>query len=160
MITFGKGKDHDQKSQVLCVGTQHFDEVPCDLNWSLGDWSFTNNKTQTFDFHKSGFENHGEWIVDCFGEEMADHMLRTYTRVAYGGWFTVNAKDVKRYPLCMYKRMRYYQMFANEEVDHFIERAWGMLFTCDCTKTFTEEYFDSLNDPNVSIKEWHKMASE
>lgn len=146
-ITFAKGRDSSQKFKILHPSSKYFKSDRCDLSWSMGDsYTFTNNTTR-FEFHKLGLP-HGEWMKDCFGERMRDHMT-TYTRVAYGGWWSVHTDRIKKYPINMYKRMRDYQRFPNEEVDHYIERSWGMLMTCADQNEFTFDYFEALPPPNV-----------
>ena len=41
----------------------------------------------------------------------------------------VERDNIRRYPLELFKAMASQPKYPNEEVDHFIERIWGLLFT-------------------------------
>lgn len=48
--------------------------------------------------------------------------------VKYGGFFGVTRKQIQNMPRAVYENLKKQQKYANEEVDHFIERSWGTMF--------------------------------
>jgi len=149
-ITFGKGKNNKYKNKIVSRNSKYYNHHRHDDNFVLNSWNFTNNKNMSNKFVKSGL-TFREWLIDCFGESLYNHLM-TYTCMCYGGYFTVHTKNLKKFPKNMYERMRSYQQHRNEEVDHFIERVWGMLITCKPHTQFTYEYFERLPPPKVVYK--------
>lgn len=82
-----------------------------------------------FPFVLSGYANHEEWLRATMGVPMAEWLYAHAEFVSHSGYFIVGRADILKYPSEMYARMRRQQTHASEEVDHFIERTWGMLFT-------------------------------
>ena len=51
-----------------------------------------------------------------------------------GGWFAAERSNLQRFPLALFQTLHAQQQAPNAEVDHFIERLWGMLLTADATR--------------------------
>ena len=86
-----------------------------------------NNKKQTHRFIKSKYDNMGHWVDEAtlltrqmFEGARAEPIL--------GGYFTVDREQIRNAPRDVYVNLKEQQTAPNEEVDHFIERAWSTLF--------------------------------
>ena len=63
------------------------------------------------------------------GSDAAQHLFNHATAVAYGGFFAAQREEIERYPVELFEAIAAQQKAPNEEVDHFIERLWGILFS-------------------------------
>jgi len=90
--------------------------------------TFDRNGNQTA-FVKSGFRNFGEWLDASLGKPLSEHLLRHAQRVVFGGYFSAEAWTLERYPRAMYRALLLQQVAPSQEVDHFIERLWGLLLS-------------------------------
>jgi hypothetical protein len=105
-------------------------------SFSLNRHVFAHNpeSREKFAFVRSGYRNFGDWfkrtIANVTGNpDLAWRLLADYEYLVVGGWMGVERINIRRYPLELFKAMAGQQKSPNEEVDHFIERAWGVLFT-------------------------------
>ena len=105
-------------------------------SFSLNRHVFAHNpeSREKFAFVRSGYRNFGDWfkrtIANVTGNpDLAWRLLADYEYLVVGGWMGVERDNIRRYPLELFKAMAGQQKSPNEEVDHFIERAWGVLFT-------------------------------
>lgn len=73
--------------------------------------------------------NLGAWAERTLGKELAGWTLGQAQWLVLGGYFAAERDNLRRYPRATYAAMAAEQTAANEEVDHFIERAWGLLLT-------------------------------
>ena len=71
----------------------------------------------------------GVWARSTWGREFAVWLFDKHQALIMGGFFAAEAANLRRYPCSLYAAMRNQQKHPNEEVDLFIERAWGMLLT-------------------------------
>ena len=78
---------------------------------------------------RSKLKDFGEWLADLVGAEAAHYLFHTATHVAYGGFFAAQREELARYPVELFQAIASQQVAPNEEVDHFIERLWGLLLT-------------------------------
>lgn len=100
------------------------------LKFSLNEWKFTNNKTKNFKFVKSKFKNFQEWIYFTFGYNLGNKLINNKdSYIYYCGNFNATRKQIKNIDLKFYIRMIKQIKYPNEEIDHFIERIWGMIFS-------------------------------
>jgi hypothetical protein len=101
------------------------------LLWSfrLNDYSFTNHTHMPF--HKSPYKNLWDFSTSVLGTELTQHLLKTARYIYKGGVFIAKRTEIHKHPIEVYQRLRCTQQHANEEVDHHIERLWGLLLTCD-----------------------------
>lgn len=100
-------------------------------SYHLTKWQFTNHKSRRASnrFVPSGFSNMTSWLYHTLGVNLSLWMLDRHHSIRYGGTFAAERANILRYPLSLYEAMRLQQRHANEEVDHFIERTWGLLLT-------------------------------
>lgn len=80
-------------------------------------------------FVLSGYTNHEEWLRATMGVPLAEWLYAEAEWVSHTGYFMASRAEVLRYPPEVYARLQRQQRYASEEVDHFIERTWGLLFT-------------------------------
>ena len=92
-------------------------------------YRFLDNPQRVSTWVPSPHSNVSEWLAYTFGGPFAAHILSEGERLVLGGYFSVERGNVRRYPLEIYRAMSVQQVAQSEEVDHFIERAWGLLFT-------------------------------
>ena len=80
-------------------------------------------------FEQSGFRDYEAWLVHTFGGEIASWLFAHAQWLQMGGFFAAERENLRRYPKLMYESVAAQQLSANEEVDHFMERTWGLLLT-------------------------------
>ena len=80
-------------------------------------------------FHKTNFSHLEAWLTDTAGEQLATYLLHHAGHLVLGGYFAAEAANLQRYPIELYRALAVQQRYPNEEVDHFIERTWGLLLT-------------------------------
>ena len=103
------------------------DESKYLLDFKLTDWRFSNNASQHFQFVPSPHQNMGEWL-DEQQHLSRQAALETGCNVRYGGKFTATQDQIQNSSVSAYRSLLQQQAHANEEVDHYIERSWPMLF--------------------------------
>lgn len=101
--------------------------------FSLDDYKFSFHSSDRFPFLKSVFENFEMWCHAIFGGAMTDFLFANAQYPIFGGYFSLSKAQIEVYPKEVYALMQSYQTAANEEVDHFIERTWGLMFTIQFT---------------------------
>ena len=124
-VDFTKGSKSDQRPlPIRCNGCGSRGNI---LGFSLGGYSFTNNKTQAFEFVKSPHENMRAWVendsllsVDMYEESSCNTI--------YQGHFSAYKEQIQNMPIKVYENLKAQQKHANEEIDHFIERSWATMF--------------------------------
>lgn len=94
----------------------------------LMDYSFRNHAH--LPFHKSAYNDLWHYTSAVLGPQLASRLRQRARYVYYGGVFMATRDEIQQHPRVVYERLRQTQHYANEEVDHFIERLWGPLFTC------------------------------
>lgn len=102
---------------------------------SLDGHDFENNGFH-FPFYKSGYENMGAWMDHASTVSPLSRQMYTDACCArnYGGHFAVQREQIINHAYFqgrsreLYVWLRDQQHYANEEVDHFIERTWWSLF--------------------------------
>ena len=98
--------------------------------FSLGAWAFSYNlNRRATPFHRSGWANHSQWLTWVCGTTLADWLYSSVEFVPFQGYYTTRRDNIHRYPKGLYVRMMRGMTHANEEVDHFVERTWGLLLT-------------------------------
>lgn len=134
VTVFTKGRPD---AAALCV-TQPLERAPARRqsmkkelsNFSLNAWQHTFNRDQTNQgYVKSRFDNFGAWLHGSLGSPLAEYLLDHGQKAVYGGYFSAEAWTLERYPRAMYWALLQQQVSSNEEVDHFIERLWGLLLS-------------------------------
>ncbi|KAL1530929.1 hypothetical protein AB1Y20_001820 [Prymnesium parvum] len=100
-------------------------------HFHLHNWLFTNHRSRRApnQFVRSGFANMSAWLSHTFGAPLALWLLDRHQFMHFRGNFAAERANLWRYPCGLYEAMRRQQAHANEEVDHFIERTWGLLLT-------------------------------
>lgn len=120
--------------------------------FNLDEYKFSFHNSEKFPFLKSPY-NYSQWCDVVFGGRLADFLFSAAQYPIFGGYFSLSNAQIHAYPVGMYKCMQSYQKAANEEVDHFIERSWGLLFTL----TFTERCLEKLRrhlDARAEMRSW------
>ena len=93
--------------------------------WGNCSYSYQSSKHRRFPFIRAPFANFGSWLRHTIGEALAsDLMSNTLSYLVLSGYFSVEAGNIRRYPLALYQALAAQQVAPNEEVDHFIERLW------------------------------------
>ena len=80
-------------------------------------------------FALTNFSSLEAWLRDTAGDQLAEYLLQHAGHLTLGGYFAAEAANLRRYPIELYKAFAAQQLHPNEEVDHFIERMWGLLLT-------------------------------
>ena len=93
------------------------------------NYNFISNTNRSFRLGHSGFANMGAWLNRLVGNDAAEYLFSHATQVAYGGFFSAERESIARFPKALYQAIAAQQVAPNEEVDHFIERLWGLLFS-------------------------------
>ena len=79
---------------------------------------------------QSGYANLSSWLADVLAsQELADRVIDAGQGIVLGGYFAAERSSLVRYPRELYTALASMQHNANAEVDHFIERTWGILLT-------------------------------
>tara|TARA_A100001015_G_scaffold246953_1_gene283575 strand:+ start:1639 stop:2376 length:738 start_codon:yes stop_codon:yes gene_type:complete len=102
-------------------------------DFKLKNWDFSYNPKMKgkFKFKKSKYKNLYDWAKKTMKIENRKYENnKCNIRNRGGGYFSATKKQINSVPLSVWKKLRKQQKFANEEVDHFIERTWGLLL-CD-----------------------------
>ena len=89
------------------------------------NYAWDNNLT----YIRSRHANFGEWARHTWGKAFAAWLFNHGQAFVLGGFFAAEATNLRRYPCAVYAAMLAEQTHTNEEVDHYIERAWGLLLT-------------------------------
>ena len=63
------------------------------------------------------------------GPSAAQHLFEKASLTAYTGFFAAQREHIVRWPRELYEAIAVQQVAPNEEVDHFIERTWGLLLS-------------------------------
>ena len=129
-VNFTKGTRGDVRP-IEC--TSRPDHVRCAndlLGFKLHNWAFTNNKTQNFPFKTTVHDSMREWVEKdtLLSTEMYEDSA---CNVVFGGHFSATRDQIRNVPRAVYANLKEQQRFANEEIDHYIERSWGTMF---CTQ--------------------------
>ena len=68
--------------------------------------------------------------LDERGVEAADELFGNRgVYIQFGGFFAARRHEIRRYPRALFEALAAQQVAANEEVDHYIERLWGILLS-------------------------------
>ena len=97
----------------------------------------------------------GQWVASTFGYANALRMFSFSFSFCYGGYFAVPLHTIRRQPISVYEAMKKQQVHIIEEVDHFIERSWRVLFLgpiLGCTANDTDIWVDPGNMTKLDIK--------
>ncbi len=121
-------------------------------NFSLDDYQFSFHNSDKFPFLKSKFESFEMWCYAVFGGPLTDFLFDNAQYPIFGGYFSLTKKQMHAYSKGVYELMQSYQKAANEEVDHFIERTWGLMFTIQFT-TKRNERLMKLWEHRVAMKD-------
>jgi hypothetical protein len=97
-------------------------------DFKLDHWKFTNHSHMAY--HKSPYDNLLHYSTSVLGEVTTSRLKTHAQYLYYGGVFMATRDEIQKHPIEVYEQLRSTQHYANEEVDHFIERLWGPLFTC------------------------------
>lgn len=93
------------------------------------DYRFESSN-RTFAYVRSNFADMGEWLADLVGTAAADELFsNSGVYVQFGGFYAARRHEIRRFPRALYQAMADQQVAPNEEVDHYIERLWGILFS-------------------------------
>lgn len=108
-------------------------------NFKLDDYNFggfkKNNSigkqtSEDWEWHKSGYENMGEWIKDSpYLDE--DMYKRNSCNIIFGGHFSATRSQILNVPLETWKHLLSQLNHTRTEVAHFIERSWRPLLCND-----------------------------
>lgn len=131
-VNFTKGTRGNIRP-IECASLQEKNHAKCAndmLYWKIKDWSFTHNKTQDFPFMKVDRKNMREWVESdtLLSTEMYEDSA---CNLILGGHFSASREQIRNMPKEVYANLKEQQRFANEEIDHYIERSWGTMF---CTQ--------------------------
>ena len=126
-VTFTKGSTREDDQTMFTCRQCKPEDSRYLLEFKLTDWRFTHNTSQKFEFVQSPHKNMGEWI-DEQQHLSRQAALKTLCNVRYGGKFTATRYQIQNSPVSAYKSLLQQQAHTNEEVDHYIERSWPMLF--------------------------------
>jgi len=112
-----------------------FKDFGLQMNFYLKHHKFVNNDVK-MEFHRSGYANMGHWMKNA--STVSPLSQRVYEDAccarSYGGHFTATRKQIVNEAYFqgksreLYAWLRDQQHYANEEVDHFIERTWWSVF--------------------------------
>ena len=105
------------------AGLAHFSMI------GVSEYKFQHTPSRKAPFVASGYPNYGTWLAHMLGGELASHLFDKAERLALGGYFSAERANLRRYPIEVYRGFAAVQQHPNAEVDHFIERSWGLLLT-------------------------------
>lgn len=127
VVHFRKGKciPHTNDTTFTCASCHGRNDM---LTFYLNDHTFANNPSQKY--VPSAHANMGEWVRST-NVISTDAYNRLWCNVKFGGNFSASREQIKQVPLGIYKTFLSQQKHANEEVDHYIERTWGVLFCAE-----------------------------
>lgn len=154
VITFGKGSNSKKKYRFYHFDptkkrwTKEFKKV---INFKHLDHQFGNHPHLKIPFIKSNYKNMGEWLKTV---SRGLEVFKTGQTIVYGGYFTARRKDIKRHGKEIYESMMKQQKYPNEEVDHFIERLWGPIFTTNESRLNLLCVVAIFKNESHIIKEW------
>ena len=109
-------------------------------------------------YARSGYSNYSAWLAGMLGSQLlADRMIDAGQGVVFGGYFAANRSSLARYPRAFYAALTSMQLYANAEIDHFMERTWGLLLTAsdavelaaDMQRPVNRQYSDRCNLPDT-----------
>ena len=153
-VEFTKGALPPKKIYNNCLpctdNMNNFSEV---LNFSLkNDYSFEHNKSMDniSEWVKSDFNNLGDWLKD-FNKLSPELFTQNACNIIYGGQFGVTKYQIFRNSLDTYKKLRNYQKYPREEIDHYIERIWRPLL---CRPKFFLVIVAIFKNEKTAMKEW------
>jgi flagellar basal body-associated protein FliL len=96
--------------------------------FSLHKYTFTNHVHMPF--KRSVYNNLWHYSTVVLGTELTSRLWKRTQYIYMGGVFMATRDEIQKHPRKVYEQLRHTQHHPNEEVDHFIERLWGPLFTC------------------------------
>jgi hypothetical protein len=88
-----------------------------------------NAQSDAMNFVKSGQPNFLYWLRATFGDALTALWLSRAPMLVLGGWLAAEKTNLQRYPREVFEAMHGQQHAPNAEVDHYIERVWGLLLT-------------------------------
>jgi len=96
--------------------------------------SFRNNPGRSEHFHQyKGREGTmGDWLTEVFGNNNITAQFFSMSKAKNGqfcreGYFAATRETVQKHPRYVYSAIHDMQQFANEEIDHYMERLWESL---------------------------------
>ena len=85
---------------------------------------------RTFVYRRAPYADLGAWLTDLVGQAAADELFSNRgVYVQFGGFFAARRHELQRYPRALFEAMAAHQVSPNEEVDHYMERVWGILLS-------------------------------
>lgn len=133
IVEFTKGNTHKDRHRLFNCNKKCKSESGRNLlRFKLSNYRFTHNPSQDFEFVRSGYDNMRDWVASQENLNR-DMYKRTGCIVRYGGHFAATKTQILSNPKELYEELRKQQAHPNEEIDHYIERTWGVLM-CDSTK--------------------------
>ena len=105
--------------------------------WGNRSYGYAHTPGRHHQFVRSGFDSYGEWLAYTMGDELAADLLANRKSVlVLQGFFSAERDNLRRYPVQLYQAMARQQRYPNSEIDHFIERSWGLLLTANRTRPY------------------------
>jgi hypothetical protein len=104
----------------------------------------------------------GNWTAKTFGSKNARYLFSLGPRFCFGGYFAAPRHLIHKHPKELYWSMIIQQQYALEEVDHFIERLWALLFQSDRIECHEEDDSSDWEERKfisieVSSVEWRNI---
>lgn len=100
---------------------------------------FSTNRS--FPLVLSGYTNLSSWLAHTIGAAASALILERGERICFEGFLAAEATNLHRYPRALYAAIAKQQVAPNEEVDHFMERLWGLLLTAPVTPRHADYHF-------------------
>jgi hypothetical protein len=155
-IDFTKGSKKPKKSFYKCVSCdENYDEDFKNLmKFKLKNYKFSvrknRNATKNSKFIPTNFKNMGEWInnQDFLSKELYQ---KSICNIVYGGSFGTTAEQIRRTPKKVWEMLIKQQKYPREEIDHYIERTWGVLL---CKPKYKISIIVNVDNKNNLSKEW------
>ena len=154
-VEFTKGWVPPKRHYYNCKSCkQNKPEFDYLMNFSQITYDFTNpnNKIMNdkFKWHRSGYKNMNDWIKnqEFLNKELFEQNI---CNVIYGGHFGTTKNHILKTPKYVWELLHAQQKYPREEVDHFIERAWGPLLCRSPHKLVVVTIF---KNEAVAMREW------
>lgn len=146
-IEFCKGSSTPNRKYYECLVCG---EYPSNLlDFTIPYYTFQNNKTDHI-WVKSNYGNLGNWLKDT--TELSEDLFKQNScNIIYGGHFGVTKYQILRNSIYTYKKIKSYQKYPNEEVDHYIERIWRPLL---CKPKYFLVVVAIFKNEKNAMKEW------
>jgi len=113
------------ENELLYIPHRNYNHIK---NFKYNNHIFGNHPNRTHSFIASNYKNMGDWLHKH--DILNDHDVKNRVKhIIFGGHFITTRWNILRSSKDFWLSLRNQQLYPNEEIDHYIERLWGMILT-------------------------------